>query len=641
MKISIVIVNYNVVHFLDQCLSSVYKALKEVAEAEIFVVDNNSVDNSIAMVRAKYPNVILIENKDNVGFAKANNQAIRQSSGEYILLLNPDTVVEETTFAKCITFMDEHKDCGGLGIKMIDGYGNLLKESKRGFPTPWVSFCKFSGLIKVFPHSKKYAGYYLGHLSYEQTNEVEVLAGAYMMLRRECLDKTGLLDEDYFMYGEDIDLSYRITKSGYKNYYLHDARIIHYKGESTKKGSLNYVYTFYNAMEIFAKKHLSSKQSKTFSFIITLSIWFKAAIASIVRIFNNTFQPILDFALSYLGFYLLERYWAATVWHDIDYYSPAYLLYVIPCYILVLLASVYIYGGYSKNTKATRIISGVFFGMITLLVFYSLLPASLRYSRALILIGSVMTLGIILVSRLLTRYITTGNANFSDIKAARYLIIGEKNESERVAQMLRNTQLRHEFIYCQSSTTQIQDIIRIYNISEVIFCAKSLPQTTIISLMSEMAKTNIHYSIAPETVDFIISSNSINTPIDLYTVTLNSINQEDNRRKKRLFDLSASLILLALSPILIFVIKSPLHYIRNCVLVLFSGKTLVGYATDSNINDLPPIKPCVLTTKDSINDLQTDDSTIHRLNLLYARNYSVERDFNIVIKGIKYLGRSC
>ncbi|MDR1848295.1 MAG: glycosyltransferase family 2 protein [Bacteroidales bacterium] len=639
MKLSIIIVNYNVVYFLDNCLSSVYKAIKDTEETEIIVVDNNSVDASVDMLKTKYPNVKLIENKENAGFAKANNQAIKQSSGEYILLLNPDTLVEETTFAKCIAFMDAHKDCGGLGIKMIDGNGRLLKESKRGFPSPWVSFCKLSGLIKLFPHSKRYAGYYMGHLSYEQTNVVEVLAGAYMMLRRKCLDKTGLLDEDYFMYGEDIDLSYRITQAGYRNYYLHDARIIHYKGESTKKGSLNYVYTFYNAMDIFAKKHLSSKQSRLFSLIIRLAIWFNALMASFVRLFKSFFQPFLDFILAYIGFYLLERYWAISVWNDKDYYPQSYFLYVIPCYILVLLASVYIYGGYSKNTKTTRLISGVAVGMFVLLVFYSLLPSSLRYSRALILMGSVMTLVVVIISRLLVRLITTGKATLSDNRAARYLIIGDETESERVANVLRNSKMNCEMIYCQNDTSQITDIIRIYLISEVIFCAKSLSQSRIVSLMSEMAKTNVHFSIAPDKVEFIISSNAINTPIDLYTFTLNSINQEDNRRKKRLFDLSASFVLLLLLPILVFVIRHPLTYIKNCVLVFFGKRTLVGYTAEQNLNELPSIKPSILTTTDSVSDLQTDNSVAHRLNMLYARNYSVERDFNIVIKGIKFLGR--
>ena len=190
MKLSVVIVNYNVKYFLEHCLYSVRNAIKGI-DAEVFIVDNNSVDGSMQMLRSKFSDFILIENKENVGFAKANNQAIRLAKGEYILLLNPDTVVEEDTFLKCIDFMDEHRDCGGLGIKMIDGSGKILKESKRGFPTPWASFCKMSGLTSLFPHSKRYAQYYMGHLSYDETNEVDILAGAYMMMRKECLDKVG------------------------------------------------------------------------------------------------------------------------------------------------------------------------------------------------------------------------------------------------------------------------------------------------------------------------------------------------------------------------------------------------------------------------------------------------------------------
>ena len=242
MKLSIVIVNYNVKFFLEQCLVSVFEA-SEGIDTEVWVVDNNSVDGSVSMVREKFPQVHLIANSDNPGFSKANNQALRQITGEYALLLNPDTLVEKDTFRKCIDFMESHPDCGGLGVKMINGEGRYLPESKRGFPSPEVSFYKISGLIHLFPKSKRIARYYLGHLSEDETNEIEILPGAYLMIRKTVLDKIGLLDETFFMYGEDIDFSYRILLAGYKNYYLPSARIIHYKGESTKKGSMNYVYS--------------------------------------------------------------------------------------------------------------------------------------------------------------------------------------------------------------------------------------------------------------------------------------------------------------------------------------------------------------------------------------------------------------
>jgi len=218
-------------------------------------VDNNSVDGSEEMVKEKFPGVCFIANKENVGFARANNQAISRSTGEFILLLNPDTVVEEDTFIKCIRFMDEHPEAGAMGVKMLDGKGNFLPESKRSFPTPTVAFYKAFGLSRLFPRSKTFARYHLGHFSENETHEVEVLSGAFMFIRKSAIDKAGLLDENFFMYGEDIDLSYRITQGGYKNYYFAESNIIHYKGESTKKSSVNYVFVFYRAMIIFAKKH--------------------------------------------------------------------------------------------------------------------------------------------------------------------------------------------------------------------------------------------------------------------------------------------------------------------------------------------------------------------------------------------------
>jgi GT2 family glycosyltransferase len=266
MKLSVVIVNYNVMHFLEQCLNSVRKAVKNI-ESEVFVVDNNSVDGSVKMVREKFPEVNLIVNPDNRGFSKANNQAIKIAKGEYVLLLNPDTVVEDDTFEKIIKFMDAHEDAGGLGVKMVDGKGKFLPESKRGLPTPAVAFYKIFGLSKLFPKSKIFGQYHLTYLNNDEIHEVDVLSGAFMLIRKPLLDKIGGLDESYFMYGEDIDLSYRITKEGYKNYYFPKTRIIHYKGESTKKSSINYVLVFYQAMIIFAKKTFFTKKCQAlFSF---------------------------------------------------------------------------------------------------------------------------------------------------------------------------------------------------------------------------------------------------------------------------------------------------------------------------------------------------------------------------------------
>lgn len=225
MTLSIIIVNYNVRHYLEQCLTSVFAAA-EGLDAEVFVVDNNSVDDSVAMVRERFPQVRLIVNADNPGFARANNQALQQCTGDYVLLLNPDTIVEKDTFRHCIDFIARTPRCGGVCVKMVNGEGLFLKESKRGFPSPATSFYKISGLIRLLPHHAKVGAYYMGHLSDNETHVVDILPGAFIMMRHEVLDKVGLLDESYFMYGEDIDFSWRIRLAGYKNYYLPTTRIL-------------------------------------------------------------------------------------------------------------------------------------------------------------------------------------------------------------------------------------------------------------------------------------------------------------------------------------------------------------------------------------------------------------------------------
>jgi GT2 family glycosyltransferase len=280
MKLSVIIVNYNVKYFLEQCLDSVYLAVKDIA-AEIIIVDNRSSDGSAEYIKSRFPNVIYIENQENVGFARANNQAIAQAQGEYILLLNPDTVIGENALTNVCRFMDENPQAGALGVKMLDGYGRFLAESKRGFPSPWNSFCKITGLSKLFPYSKRFGGYHLKYLDKDSVHSVDILAGAFMMVRKAAIEKAGSLDEHFFMYGEDIDWSYRITCSGYTNYYFPEP-IIHYKGESTKK-DVKYVKNFYEAMLIFFNKHYPHS-NRIFKLVIRLAITACGAISAFQKI---------------------------------------------------------------------------------------------------------------------------------------------------------------------------------------------------------------------------------------------------------------------------------------------------------------------------------------------------------------------
>ena len=296
MKVSIIIVNYNVKYFLEQCLCSVKKAIQCLAvektiehdcetqtltdvNAEVFVVDNNSSDGSIQYLQMRFPFVHFISNKENTGFAKANNQAMRMSSGEYILFLNPDTVIPENFFSRVIQCMGKNQRIGALGVHMIDGTGKFLNESKRGFPTTWAAFCKLSGITALFPTSKLFATYYLGHLSPNTSHQVDALSGACMMIKKNVLEKCGGFDERYFMYAEDIDMSFQIQKSGNINYYLADVSIIHFKGESTVKDN-RYVKLFYKAMIQFAQKHYTGITGTVYVQFLKVAIWFRALLAA-------------------------------------------------------------------------------------------------------------------------------------------------------------------------------------------------------------------------------------------------------------------------------------------------------------------------------------------------------------------------
>ena len=268
MQLSVIILNYNVRYFLELCVTSVQKAIKNL-DAEIIVIENNSQDDSCEMMKKYFPSVKLIENKENLGFPKGNNIGVNQAKGEYICILNPDTVVAEDTFTKVLAFAKKQKDLGIVGVKLIDGTGNFLPESKRGTPTPFVAFTKITGLHKIFPNT--FGKYYAQHLSENETGKVDILVGAFMLMKRELYQDIGGFDENCFMYSDDIDLSYMALKNGCSNYYFHETSIIHYKGESTIKDE-TYMKRFREAMNFFYKKHF--RVSLLFSFFMEIGIVF-------------------------------------------------------------------------------------------------------------------------------------------------------------------------------------------------------------------------------------------------------------------------------------------------------------------------------------------------------------------------------
>jgi GT2 family glycosyltransferase len=276
MKLSVIIVSYNVKYFLEQCLHSVMNAVREV-DAEVIVVDNNSADGSIEYLVPEFPAVIFIKNDSNAGFGKANNLALQSARGEYILFLNPDTIVPEDCFKKCIHFLDAKPSAGACGIRMLDGTGLFLPESKRSFPTTTAAFYKLTGLAGLFPSSTRFNKYSLNYLDEHGNHPVEVLAGAFMLIKKPVLDRVGGFDERFFMYGEDIDLSYRIRQAGYENWYFAGSSIVHFKGESTKKESLKYLQMFYRAMIVFVNKHYKGNRAWITRSVLKTGIGLRAA----------------------------------------------------------------------------------------------------------------------------------------------------------------------------------------------------------------------------------------------------------------------------------------------------------------------------------------------------------------------------
>ncbi len=650
MELSVIIVNYNVKHFLSQCLHSIYNTSRPV-DMEVIVVDNNSVDGSVAMLKKDFPRVTLIENKENLGFSKANNQAIAVANGENILLLNPDTVLENDTLPKCLDYLKKHPETGGLGVKMIDGKGRFLPESKRGLPTPWVAFYKMSGLAALFPKSKKFGKYHLSYLPENQIHKVDVLSGAFMMVPRKVIEKIGVLDETFFMYGEDIDFSYRILKAGYKNVYFSDARIIHYKGESTKKGSINYVIIFYKAMVIFARKHFSGKNANVLAAMINMGIIIRAFASMMKRVFLRIFLFLLDTAGLFGGLMLIKHFWEHFIIKTNYYYPTEVITVAFPIMILIWVVSLFYSGGYDKPIKFTKIIKGVFWGTVFMLVIYAILDESQRFSRGIIVLGAFWALLYLIICRYLFSLINPKAFPIESQKNKRLLIIGNENDAQNVARVIKQNNQQIGFIGLVSlnsesgdpdlgfigSIEQLKEMVSIYDIDEIIFCARDLPASDIMDKMSELQNEKVNYRIAPQNSHILIGSNYIEKMTDLYVIGINSIHLSKNKRSKRLLDVFAALFFLIFYPVFIFFVSSPLKFLYNLFLVLTGYRTFVGY-NDIDTGHLPHIKKGILFPTDLFKK-SLDSQTIKKLNLLYSKDYKTQQDISIILKGIRNLGR--
>lgn len=638
--------NYNVQHFLEQCLLSVQKAIKGIA-AEVIIVDNNSSDNSVVFLETEFPDSFLLKNKENIGFGKACNQGAAIAKGEYILFLNPDTIVPEDCFTKCISFFEQQADAGALGIKMLDGKGNFLRESKRSFPSPLTSLYKLFGLSALFPHSKTFSRYHLGHLSENENHEVDVLAGAFMMIKKEALDKTGLFDETFFMYGEDVDLSFRIQELGYKNYYFAGSQVIHFKGESTKKGSMNYVKMFYNAMSIFVQKHYGTGKARFFNFLIQAAIIFRGALSAIAGFIRRNGLPLLDALLILFSFLLIKKIWTGYIKTDTEY-KTGLLIIALPAFTALYLLSAYYAGLYDRYYKRLELIQTTSIATLILLAAYSLLPEDYRFSRGIIVFGAI--LAFLLISLLRWVLIKTNVIVKADDKNehGNTMIVGTPHEYDEVKQLLQSAGLKEKVLgriaVDENDTTgigywsRVPLLLEAVPFREIIYCQGKLSYADIINTIGELP-SQLSIKIHSSGSHSIVGSDSKNSVGEALSKE-NGYRLADpyNRRLKRLLDVLIAIGGLITFPIHLLLMKKGVSFLKNCVDILAAKKTWVGYAISES--RLPALRKAILAPNGipirSVQQLPSE--SLQMVDYWYARDYRPISDLKLAWKMYRKLG---
>jgi GT2 family glycosyltransferase len=642
MDLSVIIVNYNVKYFLEQCIISVLKSGRNLA-VEIIVVDNNSQDGSVSMLKEKFPDVKVIANLNNPGFSIANNQGLEMAVGKYILFLNPDTVVSEDTFSACFSFMENHEDAGAVGVRMIDGSGQFLPESKRGLPTPGVAFYKAIGLHKIFNNSPVFNRYYMGHKGEFETCEIDVLTGAFMWVRKAILDKTGGFDETFFMYGEDIDLSYRITQFGYKIFYFPKTSIIHYKGESTKKGSINYIRHFYKAMIIFASKHFKDGYPFFLRLILLIGVYTSAFFKVISQLFKRTGWAIADSASLLLVILSFKQFWASWYYDNPDYYTSTFYYFNVPVYILTWIGTLFFAGVYDQPYKWSRLYKAMMLGLLLNGLIYGLLDNPLRPSRAIMLMGFIGGSILLTLSRGGWYYIRHGRWPFGSRKILRTAVVATAEEADRIAGISGKWTLSPvEIIGFAGPGPQgtlkhlghpdnLEDIVKAHGIDEIIFSTDLLPTSEILRVMNKLGP-RIKYKVATGGSAGIVGSQDRNTSGELYTFDISyKLALPEYRRMKRAMDIFYSVIFLLGSPLLFWIADSKRNYFNNIIRVLAGKATWIGYIpTSSGRDNLPALPSGVFfVVSDFISYGELNRQNINRD---YAMNFHIGMDADQLLK---------
>ncbi len=571
IDISIIIVNYNVKEFLSNLLNAIRKAKHDLS-LEIIVADNASSDNSVSYLRNKYPEVIFIENTRNVGFGKANNQALHIANGTYTLLINPDTLISEDTLTVLKEYMDEHTETGACGCKILNPDGTFAPESRRSLPTPLSALWKVLGLTTLFPRNKTFAEYYLSWMDEDKPSQVPVLSGAFMFFRNEVLKELGGFDEQFFMYGEDIDLCYRTSKTGYQIDYVPSTSIIHYKGESTKKDNIDYIVLFNRAMLQFFRKHYSYSYSIFLRLLIVLGIIFRGVVTYITTLFRRGAQPLIDLAIIniilIIGFVWRYQIGFTSILSE---YDANYLIVNGVVSLLYIIGSVNheIYGKHRDSIVAVLKANFWAFGGASLITFFL---RQFAFSRLILLVGfaaSFLLLGFIrFLRKNLGSSVKSGRGSFNSV---RVLIVGLNDQTTELVRKLQGkVEKNYEVVGVLSDTeskmassnegipllgelSDISDVIQNQRINQVLFLLNALSYKEILHVMTKYRQTGITYKVVPESLDYVIGKANVEYLEDTPVVDVEIAYQLSwNRFMKRLFDVLFSfMILLVTSPFML------------------------------------------------------------------------------------------
>ncbi len=652
IDISVIIVNYNVKELLEQCIISILAASKNL-KAEIIVVDNNSFDGSVDYLKSKFASntsIRIIASPINLGFAKANNLGAKEAKGEYLLILNPDTILQEDTLEKSLSFYKSSENTGALTCKLILPNGKLDLACRRSFPTPSVAVYRILGLSRIFPNSKTFGKYNLTYLDENKTYEVDAIVGAFMLFKKDIYDKVNGFDEDYFMYGEDLDLCYRIKKAGYKIFYYPDTSIIHYKGESTKKSSISYVNNFYGAMQIFVKKNLNSS-FWLMNILIKLSIFYRATVSYSKRFFTAYYPVILDAVLIVAG--MLIAIWQRFENFPLEAYTAVIIIYSA-IWVITLIMS----GSYSKQNRFSLIkpLNGILIGFFinsSFTYFFN----DYAFSRVVVLRAAFNVYLLLLIWRLIAKIIKYSKSKsiFSNSKT---LIVGKNSETEQFVSKLKtrvdseydiegyisvNGETQAGFI---GNLNNLKDIVVSYRITNIIFAKNELSNQIILDLMWGLRNSNVNFKILSGDSDIILGKSALDKIDDIYLMQIEyNINKKINIFTKRLFDIWVGLFcLFTIYPaglLLSAVVKSGqrskfLNKVRLIPSVVSGKYSFVGRATwDTTSYGKQYLGKNGLTGLVQINyykNLSKDE--VEYFNYYYAKNQSVTLDVEIMLKTV-------